>query len=120
MSKGLGTKVASILRGVTAALIRMTGSVAVRVRSGEEAVEGAVVRAGTQNSGGGLVEIGGESIVIRADTRARTTADLAALPVKFAGGPQPLRLGELATGGMQLGLLPPLGEADSGRATGLR
>jgi cobalt-zinc-cadmium resistance protein CzcA len=55
-----------------------------------------VVRAGTQNAGGGLLEIGGEAIVVRADTRARSAADLAALPVKFAGGAEPLRVRDLA------------------------
>lgn len=56
----------------------------------------AVLRAGTQNSGGGIVEIGGEAIVIRADTRARHAADLGALPVKFAAGAEPLRVRDLA------------------------
>lgn len=59
-----------------------------------------VIRASTENAGGGIIELGGEAIVIRADTRARTTEDLAALPVKFAGGAEPLRVRDLATLGI--------------------
>lgn len=55
-----------------------------------------VIRASTDNAGGGVLELGGEAIVVRADTRARSAAEIAALPVKFAGGATPLRIGDLA------------------------
>ena len=35
-------------------------------------------------------DVGGEAIIVRSDTRARTLDDLGRLPVKFAGGVQPL------------------------------
>ncbi len=58
----------------------------------------AVVRKGTENAGGGLLELGGEAIVVRANTRSRSLADLSALPVKFIGGAAtPLTVGDLAT-----------------------
>ncbi len=56
----------------------------------------AVVQASTENAGGGVLEVGGEAIVVRADTRARTAAELAALPVKFRGAVEPLVIGDLA------------------------
>lgn len=57
----------------------------------------AVIRNGTENAGGGILELGGEAIVVRADTRASSLADIAGLPVKFAGAaPQPLTVGDLA------------------------
>lgn len=57
----------------------------------------AVVRQGTENAGGGIIELGGEAIVVRADTRARSASDLAALPVKFTGGAaQPITVKDLA------------------------
>src|SRR6185436_9037946 len=36
----------------------------------------------TRNAGGGLVEIGGEQIVIRANSRVLSTADIAKVPLK--------------------------------------
>ncbi|MBK8477316.1 MAG: efflux RND transporter permease subunit [Opitutaceae bacterium] len=56
-----------------------------------------VVRKSTANAGGGVLELGGEAVVVRADTRAKSAADLARLPVKFAGGVEPLLIGDLAT-----------------------
>ncbi|MFA6288434.1 MAG: CusA/CzcA family heavy metal efflux RND transporter [Opitutaceae bacterium] len=56
----------------------------------------AVVRASTENAGGGVLEMGGEAVVVRADTRAKSAADLSGLPVKFAGGPRPLLIRDLA------------------------
>ncbi len=57
----------------------------------------AVIRASTENAGGGILEIGGEAVVIRADTRVKTPAEIASLPVKFAGAAAPLTVGDLAT-----------------------
>ncbi|MCC6414735.1 MAG: efflux RND transporter permease subunit [Opitutaceae bacterium] len=55
-----------------------------------------VIRAGTKNAGGGILELGGEAVVVRANTRAANAAELAGLPVKFAGGARPLVIGDLA------------------------
>lgn len=55
------------------------------------------IRASTENAGGGVLEIGGEAVVVRADTRAKTVEQLANLPVKFAGGARPLLVRDLAT-----------------------
>ena len=57
----------------------------------------ATIAASTSNTGGGLLELGGESIIVRADTRARGLDDLSTLPVKFAGSAAPLLVGDLAT-----------------------
>ncbi|HEX2862510.1 MAG TPA: CusA/CzcA family heavy metal efflux RND transporter [Lacunisphaera sp.] len=56
----------------------------------------AVIRASTSNAGGGVLELGGEAVVVRSDTRARTAADIAGLPVKFAGAARPLLVRDLA------------------------
>ena len=56
-----------------------------------------VIRAGTENAGGGVLELGGEAIVVRADTRAKTAEDIANLPVKFTGAAvHPLVVRDLA------------------------
>lgn len=60
----------------------------------EQIVE--IMRASTDNAGGGVLEIGGEAVVVRADTRARTADELGDLPVKFAGSARPLLVRDLA------------------------
>jgi cobalt-zinc-cadmium resistance protein CzcA len=60
----------------------------------------AVVRNSTENAGGGILEIGSEAVVVRADTRAKTAEDIAGLPVKFAGMARPLLVRDLATVGI--------------------
>ena len=55
-----------------------------------------VVRNSTDNAGGGVLEMGGEAVVVRADTRAKTAEDLGGLPVKFAGASRPLLIRDLA------------------------
>ena len=55
------------------------------------------IAASTENSGGGILELGGETVIVRADTRARGPADISDLPVKFAGAAQPLLVSDLAT-----------------------
>ncbi|MFO1460522.1 MAG: CusA/CzcA family heavy metal efflux RND transporter [Verrucomicrobiota bacterium] len=57
----------------------------------------------TRNAGGGLVEIGGEQVNIRADTRAAKPEQLAAVPLKFAAGVKPVRVGDVATVGIGAG-----------------
>src|SRR5690606_31641452 len=56
----------------------------------------AVVRQSTENTGGGVLELGGEAVVVRADTRARTIEDIGNLPVKFPGAIKPLLIRDLA------------------------
>jgi len=51
----------------------------------------------TRNAGGGLVEIGGEKITIRANSRVTRSEELAALPLKFDGGVKPLLVGDVAS-----------------------
>jgi cobalt-zinc-cadmium resistance protein CzcA len=54
----------------------------------------------TANVGGGLIEIGGESIAIRGNTRVQTVEELAALPLKFGAGVEPLLVRDVATVGI--------------------
>lgn len=54
----------------------------------------------TQNVGGGLVEIGGEQIVIRANSRVNTADEIANLPLKFAGSAKPLLVKDVAQVGI--------------------
>ncbi|MBL9171332.1 MAG: efflux RND transporter permease subunit [Verrucomicrobiales bacterium] len=57
----------------------------------------------TENVGGGMVEIGGEQIVIRANSRVNTTEEIAQLPLKFAGATQPLLVQDVAKVGIGSG-----------------
>ncbi|MGV3772129.1 MAG: efflux RND transporter permease subunit [Verrucomicrobiales bacterium] len=50
----------------------------------------------TENMGGGLVEIGGEQIVVPANTRITSAAEIARLPLKFGAGVKPILVGEVA------------------------
>ncbi|HLP01536.1 MAG TPA: CusA/CzcA family heavy metal efflux RND transporter [Opitutaceae bacterium] len=59
-----------------------------------------IVSKSTANAGGGVLELGGEAVVVRADTRARSAEELARLPVKFAGGAEPILVGDLAAVGI--------------------
>lgn len=59
-----------------------------------------IVRKSVENAGGGLLDIGGEAIVVRADTRVRDIAEIAVLPVKFAGGAEPLLVRDVASVGI--------------------
>jgi len=51
----------------------------------------------TRNAGGGLVEIGGEQIVIRANSRVTRMDEIAKIPLKFGGSAKPLLVGDVAT-----------------------
>ena len=51
----------------------------------------------TRNAGGGFAELGGEQIVIRANTRAKGLSDIAAIPLKFAAAATPLVVSNVAT-----------------------
>ncbi|MBX3737098.1 MAG: efflux RND transporter permease subunit [Candidatus Didemnitutus sp.] len=44
-----------------------------------------VIAENVENAGGGAVQIGGEQIAIRADSRVQTAAEIANLPLKFRG-----------------------------------
>lgn len=50
----------------------------------------------TRNSGGGMVEIGGEQIVIRADSRVASMDEIAEIPLKFGAGVKPLLVRDVA------------------------
>ncbi|MCI0539430.1 MAG: CusA/CzcA family heavy metal efflux RND transporter [Verrucomicrobiales bacterium] len=54
----------------------------------------------TQNIGGGLIEVGGEQIVIRGSGRVSTTKEIAQLPLKFAGSARPLLVEDVAQVGI--------------------
>jgi cobalt-zinc-cadmium resistance protein CzcA len=56
-----------------------------------------VIRSSTDNAGGGILEIGSEAVVVRADTRVKSIEEIAALPVKFTGAAEPLLVRDLAT-----------------------
>ena len=60
----------------------------------EELVD--VIRQNSENAGGGLVEIGNEQVVIRSNTRVRTEAEIARLPIRFAAGVRPILVGDVA------------------------
>ncbi len=56
-----------------------------------------VVAENVENAGGGAVQIGGEQIIIRADSRVQNAAEISKLPVKFRGAvAQPLLMEDLA------------------------
>jgi heavy metal efflux system protein len=55
-----------------------------------------VLKKSTENAGGGILEMGGEAVVVRADTRAKNLEHLSELPVKFPGAAQPLLIKDLA------------------------
>ena len=54
----------------------------------------------TRNGGGGLVEIGGEQIVIRASSRVTTADEIASIPLKFGGSVKPLLVRDVAEVGI--------------------
>jgi cobalt-zinc-cadmium resistance protein CzcA len=58
------------------------------------------IAANTENVGGGLMEIGGEQIVIRANSRVTTQEEIARLPLKFAGSAKALLVEDVAQVGV--------------------
>jgi len=58
------------------------------------------VEENTRNSGGGMVEIGGEQIVIRADSRVASMDEIAQIPLKFGGGVKPILVRDVAAVGI--------------------
>lgn len=63
----------------------------------------------TSNSGGGLIRDGERQLLVRAVGRVQSADDIAALPVKFAGGIRPLLVRDLAD--VTLGTAPRTGAA---------
>lgn len=59
-----------------------------------------VIEKSSQNTGGGILEVGSESVTVRADTRVRSLAEIEELPVKFAAGAEPLLVRDLAAVGI--------------------
>jgi len=51
----------------------------------------------TENAGGGLIEIGGEQVVIRGNNRVQSIEEIAKLPLKFGAGVEPLLVEDIAT-----------------------
>jgi cobalt-zinc-cadmium resistance protein CzcA len=58
------------------------------------------IRESTQNAGGGLVEIGGEQIIIRANSRVTAAEQIAEVPLKFGAGVAPLLVRDVASVGI--------------------
>jgi heavy metal efflux system protein len=54
----------------------------------------------TENTGGGLLEISGEQMAIRADGRVKTVEEIAALPLKFRAGIEPILVRDVADVGI--------------------
>ncbi len=50
----------------------------------------------TRNAGGGLVEIGGEQVTLRANSRVTSAEEIMKLPLKFGGGVKTVVVGDLA------------------------
>lgn len=55
-----------------------------------------VIRENVENTGGGTIEVGGETVAIRTMGRIRKAEEIAGLPVKFGAGVRPILAGDLA------------------------
>ncbi len=55
-----------------------------------------IVRENVDNAGGGTVQIGGESVAVRAAGRIQTAKEISELPVKFGAGVQPILVQDVA------------------------
>jgi len=58
------------------------------------------IRENSENVGGGLVEIGGEQVVIRGNSRVGTVEEIGGISLKFAGSATPLLVREVAQVGI--------------------
>ena len=58
----------------------------------------------TTNVGGGLIELGGESIAIRGNTRVTTVDDIAGITLKMGAGIQPVQVRDVARVGIGHGV----------------
>jgi cobalt-zinc-cadmium resistance protein CzcA len=60
-----------------------------------------VIGENVENAGGGAVQVGGEQITIRADSRVQSAAEISQLPIKFRGAAaQPLLVRDVADVGI--------------------
>ncbi len=59
-----------------------------------------IVAQNTRNAGGGMIEVGGEQLVIRAVSRVVTIEEITKIPLKFGASVNPILLGEVATVGI--------------------
>jgi cobalt-zinc-cadmium resistance protein CzcA len=57
---------------------------------------GEVIRENVRNAGGSIIQIGGESVAVRAAGRVKTTEDIANLAMKFGAGVDPLKVKDVA------------------------
>ncbi len=55
-----------------------------------------IVSENTENVGGGLIELGGEQVVIRGNNRVQSTEEISLLPLKFGAGVDPILVGDVA------------------------
>jgi len=54
------------------------------------------IRMNAENTGGGLIEVGKEQVVIRSNTRVRTAAEISRLPLRLAAGMRSIVVGDVA------------------------
>ena len=59
-----------------------------------------IIGENVENAGGGAVQMGGEQIIIRAAGRVKTVEEIAALPIKFRSGTEPIKVSDVATVGI--------------------
>ena len=60
-----------------------------------------IIEENVENAGGGAVQIGGEQITVRADSRVQSSDEIASLPIKFRGvGARPLLVRDVADVGI--------------------
>ena len=57
---------------------------------------GDVIAENVENAGGSVIQVGGESVSVRAAGRVQRIEDIANLPIRFAAGIQPLRVKDVA------------------------
>ncbi|MFM1770329.1 MAG: hypothetical protein RJA22_2858 [Verrucomicrobiota bacterium] len=60
----------------------------------------AAIRGNVENTGGGLLNKGGEQVTVRTVTRVQSLEDIAGLPIKFTAGRQPLLVRDVAEVGV--------------------
>jgi cobalt-zinc-cadmium resistance protein CzcA len=57
---------------------------------------GDIIRENVENAGGGIVQIGGESVAVRAAGRIQTAKEISELPIKFGAAVQPILVQDVA------------------------
>jgi len=56
----------------------------------------AVIEENVENAGGSIIQLGGETVSVRAAGRVQTAAEIAELPLRFGARTTPLRIGDVA------------------------